>query len=271
MKNKDTKWLKDALKWSAEKGYKLEEAVEGYWNQVQALGTMIKGSKIVAGISGAVGAISGFLLASTDDYNTEFHTGVDVLKENPEWVLFTFASLGISLAAVYGIKKFEEWRENAQAKLEKREDQLEIHQEKTDVLVEELKNRGIYPKFRTKFNLRPQGEEATEEEEDVTAYSSNPPAEVKYKDEQTGEYLDTMASQGIRPRNRHRVNDGSVPHMPPEYSREAYREKFFPGEQVDESVTEQGVQTSTDKGTDGIDLITDYFKNNPNNQGPTQQ
>jgi len=55
MKNKDTKWLKDALKWSAEKGYKLEEAVEGYWNQVQALGTMIKGSKIVAGISGAVG------------------------------------------------------------------------------------------------------------------------------------------------------------------------------------------------------------------------
>ena len=272
MKNKDTKWLKDALRWSAEKGYKLEESIENYWNQVQGLGTMIKGSKIVAGVSGAIGAISGYLFASTDDYNTEFHTGVDLFKENPEWLLFTFAALGVSLAACYGIKKFEEWQEAAQIKLEKREDQLAKHQEKTDALVDELGARGIYPKFRTKFNLRPQGEVTEDEEEqDVTEYSNNPPATIKYKDGETGEHLDIMASQGIRPRNRHRVNDGTVPHMPPEYSRESYREKYFPAEQTDTSSLEQGTGVTVDKEGDKMDLITDYFKNNPfDPNGPTQ-
>ena len=197
---------------------------------------------------------------------------VDVLKENPEWLLFTFAALGVSLAACYGIKKFEEWQENAQIKLEKKEHQLEVHQEKTDALVQELGNRGIYPKFRTKFNLRPQGEES-DEEIDAPEYSNNPPAPIKYKDEQTSEYLDTMASQGIRPRNRHRVNDGSVPMPPKEYSREAYREKYFPTEQGDASLTgETTVDSSASKGRDEVqDLVVEIFKNNPTNQGPSQQ
>ena len=259
MKNKDTKWLKDGLKWYAEKGYKLEEDMDNYWQGVNILGKMVKGAKIVFGTSLATGMGAILSFASTDDFNTKFHTGVDLFKEKPEWFIFGCAAIAVAYLAGFGAKKFEELREKAFTNLEKTQTSIGKVQEKANAFKNELHDRGIRPKFRTVFRTQPIGLEEQEDEEVPLQ-----PAQIKDETEQTGEYLDTMASQGIRPGNRHGRS--------PEYSRESYREKYFPTKQSDASLDGQSsAGSSVSQGRDVQDLVAEIFKNNPTNQGPSQQ
>ncbi len=159
--------LKTKLSQEVREGRKMERALENYYNKIENLSTLIKGSKIVAGITGAIGGISGFLFASTDDYHTEFQTGVDLFKENPEWFVSALVCLGFAGATAWIASKLEDKRYDTMLDYDETEDQLDATQERVDGLVDELEKHNIRPKFRTTFNKPYQDEEVIEEEEDI--------------------------------------------------------------------------------------------------------
>ena len=260
MKNKTTEELKKGLKDSVSKGYRIEDAIKHYWQQVDSIASLVKGTKVSMAVSTAVAGIFGFGLAGTAEYNDIYKTGVDIFTEYPGFVAVTAASLVISLASTYGLTKLSKKQKETETVLEKREGQLEKQQTITDEIVKELGTRGVYPKFRTKFITSSELEDTDEEEDEqnLNSFSKKPQAPIRYKNDSKDKYFyekDPVVDED---------NSLEVAETKTIVDRDSYKEKYFPSETAkdDVLVESQPNELSSQNEGDIADFLDEYFKKN---------